>query len=184
VLGVHLPIQKGIKMSGAEILSLGGLFLALVAAIIALWQGYLLRKQVENDRRVNEVDLYFRVASTLKDLDVFFVDRPELRPYFYENKRLPRSKRKQAQLSAAAEMLVDLAESIIACGPGLGTMAVDWHKYFAFLYRNSAALRKYWEDYSYYYPDSVRDAFQAPIQALPPAYITNHADSRTPESGR
>jgi len=169
-------------MSNAQILSFSGLLLALVAAIIALWQGYLLRKQLENDRRVNEVDLYFRVANSLRDLDVFFVDRPELRPYFYENKRLPRNKRKQAQLSAAAEMLVDLAESVIACGPGLGPMAVDWHKYFAFLYRNSEALRKSWEDYSYYYPDSVRDAFQAPIQARPPAYISNHADSRKPEN--
>ena len=136
-------------MSSAEILGLGGLFLALTAAIIALWQGYLLRRQVENDRRINEVDLYFRIANSLRELDIFFVDRPELRPYFYENKRLPRSKRKQAKLSAAAEMLVDLAESVIACGPGLGVMAVDWNKYFAFLYRNSEALRKYWEDYSY-----------------------------------
>jgi hypothetical protein len=165
-------------MSSAEILGLGGLFLALTAAVIALWQGYLLRKQVEHDRRVNEVDLYFRVANSLRELDIFFVDRPELRPYFYENKRLPRSKRMQARLSAAAEMLVDLAESVIACGPGLGVMAVDWNKYFTFLYSNSEALRKYWAEYSYHYPDAVRDAFQAPIQAKPPSYVISQANSK------
>jgi hypothetical protein len=155
-------------MSSTEILSFSGLLLALIAATIALWQGYLLRRQVEHERRVTEVDLYFRIANSLRDLDVFFVDRPELRPYFYENKRLPRSKREKARLSAAAEMLVDLAESVIACSPGLGAMAVDWNKYFAFLYRNSEALRKYWEEYSHYYPDSVRDAFRATVQARPP----------------
>jgi hypothetical protein len=168
-------------MDSTEILGIGGLALALTAAIIALWQGYLLRKQVENDRRVNEVDLYFRVANSLRDLDIFFVDRPELRPYFYENKRLPRSKREQARLSAASEMLVDLAESIIACAPGLGDMALDWNKYFAFLYHNSEALRKYWEEFSYYYPDSVRDAFLAPIQGRPPPYTITDA---TPQGAK
>jgi hypothetical protein len=159
-------------VSGAEILSLSGLALALAAAVIALWQGYLLRKQIENDRRVNEIDLYFRVANSLRDLDAFFVDRPELRPFFYENRRLPRNKREQARLSATSEMIVDLAESVIACGPGLGALAIDWHKYFAFIYRNSEALRKYWDEYSYYYPDTVREAFQAPVQARTPSYIS------------
>ena len=164
-------------MSNPETFSLGSLLLAAIAAIIALWQGRLLRKQIENGRQVNSADLYFRVANSLRDLDIFFVDRPELRPFFYENKKLPRSKREKDRLSAAAEMLVDLAESVIACGPGLGSLAVDWDKYFTFLYRNSEALRKYWKDYSYYYPDDVRKAFQAPSQGPPPSYVTSKENS-------
>lgn len=157
-------------MSNTEVLTLIGLFLALTAAAVALWQGYLLRRQIEDSRKVNEVELYFRVASQLKDLDAFFVDRPDLRPYFYENKRLPRSSRQRYRMEAVAEMLCDLAESVIACAPGLGSMAIDWNKYFAFMYHNSAPLRAYWARYSYYYPDSVREAFGAPIQKLPPSY--------------
>lgn len=165
-------------MDSAVILSLGGLLLALVAAIIALWQGYLIRRQIENTRQVNEIDLYFRITNSFRDLDAFFVDHPELRPYFYENKRVPRSKRRQVQLSATAEMLVDLAESVIACAPGLGKMAVDWDKYFTFLYRNSEALRNYWDDYSHYYPDALRNTFQSPAQTHPPSYIANRTESR------
>jgi hypothetical protein len=165
---------RALGLNSAEAVNFGGLILALVAAIIALWQGRLLRKQIETDQRTTQTDLYFRVANSFRDLDLFFVDHPELRPFFYQNKKLPRSGRKRAQLSAAAEMVVDLAESVIACGPGLGALAVDWHKYFAFLYRNSEALRKYWKEYSYYYPDAVREAFQAPVQGIPPAYMTDH----------
>jgi hypothetical protein len=38
-------------------------------------------------------------------------------------------------------MIADLAESVIACGPGLGPMAIDWDKYFAFLFNNSPLSR-------------------------------------------
>jgi hypothetical protein len=72
-------------------------------------------------------------------------------------------------------MLIDLAESVIASTPLLGGMAVDWHKYFAFVYHNSEALRRHWKHHSYYYPDSVREAFQAPEQGpLPPYMARNH----------
>lgn len=161
-------------MTTTDVLNVSGLMLALIAAFIALWQGYLLRKQLAQSQRTNEVDVYFRVAVICRDLDEFFVDRPELRPYFYENKKLPRSKRERDRLDATSEMLIDLAESIIASAPGLGSMAVDWHKYFAFLYRNSEALRQHWAKHSYYYPDSVREAFQAPVQSSAPPYMADH----------
>jgi hypothetical protein len=103
---------------------------------------------------------------------VFFVDRPELRPYFYEDKPLPKDEHERARLDAASEMLADLAESVIACGPGsvldrswigpgLGPMAIDWNEYFAFLFQNSPALRAYWQRFGHYYPESVWSAFGA-----------------------
>jgi hypothetical protein len=156
-------------MNSTEILTLVGLLLAIVAAAIALWQGYLLRRQIEYGRQVNQVDLYFRVASVMKDVDIFFADRPDIKPYFYHNKR-PRGARQRHQMESVAEMFIDLAECVIACQPGLGPMAFDWHKYFTFLYRNSPALRAVWEEYSYYYPDSVRNAFGAPAQKPSPSY--------------
>lgn len=61
--------------SCAHVLSAGGL--ALVAAIIALWLGRLLRRQLEQRRTVTAIDVYVRVASTLRDLDVFFADHPD-----------------------------------------------------------------------------------------------------------
>lgn len=164
-------------MNVSDALGLSGLALALVAAIIALWQGYLIRNQLQQNQRLNEVDVYFRIANSMRDLDIFFVDRPELRPYFYENKKLPRDKLLLDRLDAASEMLIDLAESVIASTPLLGNMAVDWHKYFTFVYHNSEALRQHWKLHSYYYPDSVREAFQASKQGSPPPYMTPNRKS-------
>jgi hypothetical protein len=61
-------------------------------------------------------------------------------------------------------MLLDLAESVVATGPGL-RVSVGWNKYFAFIYKNSEVLRKHWRENWDYYPDTVREAFQAPSQA-------------------
>jgi hypothetical protein len=155
-------------MNDAAIFGFGGLTLALVAAAVAIWQGYLLRKELQHSQRSTNADLHFRVHSAMQELDKFFVDRPELRPYFYENKQLPRRKRELDQLDATAEMLLDIAEGIVATGHGLGAISVGWNKYFTFLYKNSEALRKHWRENWDYYPDSVREAFQASSQASPP----------------
>jgi hypothetical protein len=148
-------------MSDTAIFGFGGLALALAAAVVAIWQGYLLRKELQHSQRSTDADLHFRVHNAMQELNKFFVDRPELRPYFYENKRLPRSKRELDRLDATAEMLLDIAESIVATGHGLGAISLGWNKYFAFLYKNSEALRKHWRENWDYYPDSVREAFQA-----------------------
>jgi hypothetical protein len=105
----------------AAIFGFGSLAVAFVAATVAIWQGYLLRKALHHSRRSTDADLHFRVHSVMQELDKFFIDRPELRPYFYENKRLPRRKRDLDQLDSTAEMIADIAESIVATGGGLGS---------------------------------------------------------------
>lgn len=152
-------------MSEATILGFGGLALAFAAAVAAIWQGFLIRKELRHSQRSTEADLHFRVHSAMQEVDAFFVDRPELRPYFYEDKRLPRSKRELDRLDATAEMLVDLAEGVVATVPRVGGISAGWNRYFTFLYKNSEVLRKHWRENSDYYPDSVREAFQAPPQA-------------------
>jgi hypothetical protein len=152
-------------MSDAAVFGLGSLAVAFVAAVVAIWQGYLLRKALQHSRRSTDADLHFRVHSVMQELDKFFIDRPELRPYFYDNKRLPRRKRELDRVDSTAEMLVDIAESIVATGGRYGAISLGWNKYFASLYKNSEALRKHWTENWDYYPDSVREAFQAPSPA-------------------
>ena len=154
-------------MSDAAIFGFGGLALALVAAVVAIWQGNLLRKELQHSQRSMNADLQFRVHSVMQELDKFFVDRPELRPYFYDNKRPPKRKCERDRVDATAEMIVDLAESIVDPGHGLEAVSVGWNKFFTSLYKNSEALRKHWEENSDYYSDTVREAFQAQGQAPP-----------------
>jgi hypothetical protein len=76
-------------VSDVAIFGFGGLILAFAAAVAAIWQGYILRKELRHSQRSTEADLYFRVHSAMLELDTFFVDRPELRPYFYETSGRP-----------------------------------------------------------------------------------------------
>jgi hypothetical protein len=51
-------------MTITDVLGIGGLALALAAAVIALWQGRLLRRQLEYSQHINAMDVYVRVAQT------------------------------------------------------------------------------------------------------------------------
>ena len=134
-------------------------FLGLLAALTAIRQVQLLRRDLSHKYTIDRAQVYFQVVSMFRDLQVFFVDHPELRRYFYENQTLPPDPIERARLDATSEMIVDLAEGVFACGPGLGVMlSQDWNKYFAFLYQSSEALREYWRKNAQYYPRGVQHA--------------------------
>jgi hypothetical protein len=141
------------------ILSAVTAFLGLLAAATAIRQVQLLRRDLAHKYAIERAHVYFQVVSMFRDFQGFFVDHPELRAYFYENRALPADPTELARLDAASEMIVDLAEGVFACGPGLGdTLCQDWNKYFAFLYQSSEALREYWRKNSQYYPPGVHYA--------------------------
>lgn len=64
------------------------------------------------ERAANDLKLMERIMA----LDTFFVDRPELRPYFYDGKALPGVDEAllRARVLATAELIVDLADSVIS----------------------------------------------------------------------
>lgn len=45
-------------------------------------------------------------------LDRIFIEIPELRPYFYDEKAVPKHEPTRAQVLATAELIVDLADSV------------------------------------------------------------------------
>jgi hypothetical protein len=132
---------------------------AMLAAVAAGWQAGLIRKQVRHDRDLATATLYQSIAGRFVEIDKFFVDRPQLRPYFYDDEALPADDMLRNQVLASAEMIFDLAECCYASAPVLRGRASDWDQYFGLLYRNSPALRAYAADYAQFYPDAVYLAF-------------------------
>src|SRR3954466_6839794 len=94
----------------ATVASSAGVIIALIALAIALWQSTLIRRQVSHNENLNRAQLHQRIAQLFIEVDVFFVNNPQLRPYFYEGRPVPRTSRKRAQVTATAEMFADLAE--------------------------------------------------------------------------
>lgn len=85
-------------------------FAAALASLIAIG---LLLQQSARLRRL-EADTRTRsLHDRAMEIDRFFADRPELRPYFYANRPVPRRRRdERARLLSAAAMLVDDFEGV------------------------------------------------------------------------
>lgn len=92
-----------------------GIAIAVVAALVALWQGNLLRRQVRQSDDISRAQLYQDITRSFIEYDRFFVEHPELRPFFYDNAEIPADPVPRARALATAEMVADLAESCIAC---------------------------------------------------------------------
>jgi hypothetical protein len=143
-------------------LTIASVFIATVAAAIALWQGFILRRQLSNDLFIRSASFHQSVANLLRELDLIFVSNPELRPYFYQNQK-PSDPVVEQKTLALAEYIMDLVECYTAAekaDPVL--LRGDWDDYFNYLYKHSQPMRKYWEDFGHLYPADVKRAVIGP----------------------
>jgi toxoflavin synthase len=142
-------------------LAIIGAFLATIATGVSMWQGFILRKQLQNDVSVRRASFHQDVANLFIQLDLIFVENPELRPCFYDN-QTPSDPRISQQALALSEYIVDLAESCTAAEVARPELIGDWDDYFSYLYRSSPTLREYWADFGHLYPANVARAFVGP----------------------
>lgn len=68
----------------------------------------LARRSLEAQYAANDMVLMSRVI----ELDRLFVDRPDLRPYFYSGKEMPKYGPPRESVIATAELIVDIAETV------------------------------------------------------------------------
>ena len=103
------------------------------------------RRLLENARQQPEIQLMQRAMTETSDHLRVLVERPYLRPYFYENKaRAPGDKASSDEVKAMAELLLDnLASAIIhsAAFPQYPIRGVEQN--IRFHLRNSPPLRDY-----------------------------------------
>jgi hypothetical protein len=143
-------------------LTIIAIFIAAVAATIALWQGFMLRRQLSNDLFIRTASYHQGVANLLRELDFIFVSNPKLRPYFYDNQK-PSDPVVEQQTLALAEYIMDLVEYYtVAEKADPVFLHGDWDDYFNYLYRHSHAMRKYWADFGHLYPTDVKRAIIGP----------------------
>lgn len=165
ILGLSPAIPKPIELLersrvkvAALVLAVIGAFVATIATCASMWQGFILKKQLQNDVSVRRASFHQDVANLFIQLDLIFVENPELRPYFYDNKTSSDLRISQQTL-ALSEYIVDLAESCTAAEIARPELTGDWDDYLSYLYRSSPALREYWADFGHLYPVSVARAF-------------------------
>jgi hypothetical protein len=142
-------------------LTIIGTIIATIAAVVALWQGFILRTQLRNDLFIRRASFHQGVSNLLRDLDFIFFSNPGLRPYFYDGKT-PSDPLVEQQTLALAEYIVDLVEYYIVAEKADPVLYGDWDDYFSYIYRHSPPLRRYWEDFGHLYPSDVERALIGP----------------------
>ncbi|WP_412746342.1 hypothetical protein [Krasilnikovia sp. MM14-A1004] len=155
-----------------------GIAVALMASLFAAWQAQLVRQQLRHAERIAKAQFHQSLTQSTAEMHRIFLDRPELRPLFYENKIASDGTEHQRAL-AMAGFIVDLAEGCIAAEPALTDLYGDWDDHMHFLYSRSPAIREFWKDFGHLYPEGVRRALtgrSARPKAWPPHMVSSASD--------
>jgi hypothetical protein len=99
--------------------TLGFSFLIVVSIVINTYQSYIsaeqLRLNTEQSKRLAKslcMNLQSSLLSHVTNLDKIFLDRTYLRPYFYEGKRIDLKDKYYREVSATAELILDVLDMI------------------------------------------------------------------------
>jgi hypothetical protein len=134
---------------------------AILATALSAWQAYLLRRQLEQGDLISRAEFYQRLTRAFSELNLLFVERPDLRRFFYADQDTDDPIERQ-RLLAVAGYIADIAESCIAAESVLPHLKGDWDDHFNFLYKNSPVLREWWSAMGHLYPDEVKRAIIGP----------------------
>lgn len=80
----------------------------------------LLIRQNTIAARAARASVYQNIPTQMIEIVRFFVDHPELRPYFYDNKEILEDHPDFNRVMAVAEMLVDFMDGVLTLAPSMG----------------------------------------------------------------
>jgi hypothetical protein len=120
--------------------------LAFVGVIVSL---LLLRAQGLAARDATLVIAYQNMTAQMADMDRFFLEHLDLRPYFFGGKEPPNARDEHDRVLAVAEMYVNLMDNVLTQSPALNRdgIAADWEAYFRGVYETSPVVREFWAEH-------------------------------------
>lgn len=112
---------------------------------------------------VKRAELEAQMQERMIELDRHFVDRSDLRPYFYENWAIPaRGERRKAVLGTG-EMIIDLTATVASSSELMRSEnAVGWKRILNAYFCQSPAVRRDWAFYGGAYSPMTGDLLGGP----------------------
>jgi hypothetical protein len=160
-------VEPRLALSTSNWILLAGVIingLAFVGVIVSL---LLLRAQGLAQRDATLVIAYQNMTAQMADVNRFFLEHLDLRRYFFDGAALPSVERERERVLAAAEMYLNVMDSVLTQLPTLsrGGVAADWEAYFRDVYTSSPVIREFWNRHgSAWFANS-------PLMALYPAPV-------------
>ena len=126
-----------------------------VSTLLLAWQTRTLAQQAKISNAIAGTSVLHDTLESVREIFMLFVERPELRAYFYENKPCPKRGSTRARLLTIADMLADALEDGL-----VGTRLVpssestdDWKDYSRYMVEHSPVLRELLASFPQWWPN-------------------------------
>lgn len=138
-----------------DLLTTIGTWAGSIGVVISL---LLVRVQILDLRTAIQGQTYQNVSQIMLDIDHLFIDRPELRPYFYGNKSVEGNDIDKERITSVAETIMDSFDSIYHQRETMPPQTyLAWLGYMRDIYGSSPALRDLLSRHrDWYGPDLVQ----------------------------
>jgi hypothetical protein len=124
------------------LVGLAGLTVSVVSVAFLAWQTRAVAKQTTISNAIAGATALKGAIDSLREVLAIFLDRPELRAYFFDGKPCPRRGRGRARVLTIADALADVLESghlAHELVPATESYE-DWSRYCAAVLRTSPTL--------------------------------------------
>jgi len=132
---------------------------AMAAAIVSIWTLLVVYNQLQQANQSLKQSYHVSLYSANAEINKIFVEKPYLRPYFYDkNKELAfESKDLENQVFGLAELYADQFESIFLEKKSLSEEVQNpWNEYISNIYQNSNAFRQFMAQHQNQYSQDLR----------------------------
>jgi hypothetical protein len=125
------------------LIALSSFAITVIGLGFVFFQFVNVRQQITALHESLDLQSYSAINSQVSEIDKVFIDKPELRPYFYQNQAWPKDAATQGQLTSVAERKLDLFDFWFMSARHMDRKQYDmvsWKNYFVSSFRNSRVL--------------------------------------------
>ena len=142
-------------------------YIAAISIVIATFQSCQAKSSLDMQQRVIESQITLDIQSEGRSIVAIFLDKPQLRPYFYEGQVISDVDKSldgvsQNEVDALAEIYLDFIElftdGYVRSLPEYGEDEknwIGWRNYFVYLFQNSPSMCAFFEGRENWYSDNV-----------------------------
>lgn len=143
-----MPVERA-----SWIFTIAGVFGAILAVLI----GY---SELKDTREALQSSASSAIAVRTQEVDSIFLDQPDLRPYFYDSKKVNRSDGElSSRVDALSELLLDFFEQIVVDTQLFDAHREGWDLYIQGMFETSPALTDYLIAHCDWWPPGRFDEF-------------------------
>ncbi|OHV40794.1 hypothetical protein BBK14_32440 [Parafrankia soli] len=142
----------------SDVAAIGGLIGLAASVLLLAWQCWEVAKQTKIGNSIGGASVIQEAMNSDRELHSVFLERPELRAYFYDSKAQPSEGSDRDRVLTLAEMFADVLEV------GLLTTRLvpstdsndDWTSYTRHICDHSPALVEFVRQHPEWYPNVTR----------------------------